>query len=201
MATTAVNSQVDEPRAAPTLMAAVARAVASYSAHALLRDGTPVHIRAIQPDDTQRLAHHFRRLGTESVRNRFFGAKKELGEAELHYFTELDFRHHVGLALVRRVKGQEEFLGVARYIQLADGVQAELGMAVADAFQRLGAGTLLLEHLARAAAANGIVELVAFVLSVNHRAIDMLKRSGFVLRQAAPDDTSLCYVLSTALAA
>jgi hypothetical protein len=44
----------------------------NYSAHAMLRDGTPVYIRAIRPDDKERLADHFARLTAESRYYRFF---------------------------------------------------------------------------------------------------------------------------------
>ena len=48
---------------------------AAYSADALLRDGTSVHVRAIHPDDKERLRDHFHGLSPESVYNRFFGMK------------------------------------------------------------------------------------------------------------------------------
>ena len=73
----------------------------AYAADGLLRDGRSIHVRAIRPDDKERLRGHFRRLSAESVHFRFFGAKKTLTEAELRYFTELDFARHVGLVAVR----------------------------------------------------------------------------------------------------
>jgi acetate---CoA ligase (ADP-forming) len=173
---------------------------ASYSADALLRDGTSVHVRAIRPDDKERLQTHFHRLGPESVYYRFFGAKKELGADDLRRFTELDFDRHVGLVALRRNAGGEEFLAVARYIRLGETPdarqRAEMAVAVADTAQGQGLGTLLLEHLARLAARSGVGELVAYVLPDNHRMIDMLRHSGFV--QSAPTGREvLCFTLPT----
>src|SRR5215467_11692016 len=62
-----------------------------YAAEAVLRDGGSIHIRAIRPDDRERLLDHFRSLSARSVYFRFFGAKRRLTNAELDQFTRLDF--------------------------------------------------------------------------------------------------------------
>jgi hypothetical protein len=43
-----------------------------YATDALLRDGSSIHIRAIRPDDKQRLLALFERLSSRSVYFRFF---------------------------------------------------------------------------------------------------------------------------------
>src|SRR5262245_1073275 len=92
----------------------------AYSADALLRDGSSIHLRAIRPDDKDRLLAHFRKLGPDSVWLRFMGVKKELTAAELRYFTELDFATHVGIVAARRGDRDEEFIGVGRYVCCGD---------------------------------------------------------------------------------
>ena len=49
--------------------------LSDYSASAILRDGTPVRIRAIRPNDKRGLARHFEGLGSDSRYHRFFGIK------------------------------------------------------------------------------------------------------------------------------
>jgi GNAT superfamily N-acetyltransferase len=161
-------------------MASLPAATGRYEADALLRDGQPVHIRAIRPEDKERLQEHFHSLGRESVYNRFFGPKLDLTAADLRRFTELDFERHVGLFAVRRREGQEEVLGVARYVVI-DGPgprRAEMAVAVSDHDQGLGVGTVLLEHLARIAVGRGIRTFEADVLGGNDRMLRMLRRSG-----------------------
>ena len=68
---------------------------AHYSAEELLRDGGSIHVRSIQPDDRERLLHHFKELGEDSRYHRFFGVKRSLNEAELTQLTQLDFVNHV----------------------------------------------------------------------------------------------------------
>jgi hypothetical protein len=68
-----------------------------YSANAILRDGTPVCIRAIRPDDKERLVGHFDRLSSDSRYHRFFGFRNAFTPRELSCFTEPDFLRHVAL--------------------------------------------------------------------------------------------------------
>jgi acetyl coenzyme A synthetase (ADP forming)-like protein len=155
-----------------------------YAADALLRDGSSIHLRAIRPDDKPRLSEHFHHLGLESVRFRFLGLKKDLTPDELRYFTELDFSGHVGLAATRSHDGGEEFIGVGRYIRTEPGgPSAEFALAVTDPWQGRGVGTLLMEHLARIAAAGGIERFEAEILGTNRRMLDVLAALGFNLHE------------------
>ena len=162
----------------------------SYAAFGLLRDGRSIRVRALRPDDKERLLGLFRRQGPESIHYRFFGAKSTLSEAELRYFTELDFVRHVGLAAVRGSAAEEDFLGVARYIRGDDGndarPRAEFAVAVADADQGRGVGTLLLEHLARIAQRSGIRAFEADVLGDNQKMFELLHAAGFRVSATAP---------------
>ena len=155
----------------------------AYAADVLLRDGASLHVRAIQPDDKDRLRDHFQRLGPESVRQRFFGMKKDLTPEDLRYFTELDFEEHVGLVGTHRDASGERFVVVGRYFRLApaeDGIErAEFALAVADEWQGLGAGTLMLEQLALLASQAGIERFEADVLAGNTHMLELLAHIGF----------------------
>jgi len=151
-----------------------------YETDALLRDGSSIHIRAIRADDKDRLQEHFHALGFDSVRFRFLGAKKDLTPAELRYFTELDFSRHVGLVAVRQHDGEEQFIGVGRYICAEnDHRRAEFALAVVDAWQGRGVGTLLMEHLCRIASAEGVERFEADILATNRKMFDVLAALGF----------------------
>ena len=159
----------------------------AYEAEEILRDGGSIHIRAIRPDDKERLVDHFQRLSQRSVYFRFFGAKRRLTDDELKRFTEPDFLGHVGLVATLRDDGQEHIIGVGRYIARNDAEathRAEVAFAVADAHQGRGIGTILLEHLAPIARANGITEFEAEVLGENNRMLEVFAKSGFVVRRS-----------------
>ncbi len=151
----------------------------SYAVDELLRDGSPIHIRAIIPADKDLLFAHFSGLSQDSRYTRFFGAKRTLTRDELARFTELDFDNQVGLTATLTEDGTERFIGVGRYFRLQDRAQAEVAFAVLDEFQGRGIATLLLEHLRRIANAGGIAEFSAEVMASNRHMLDVFRESGF----------------------
>lgn len=155
-----------------------------FSSQAVLRNGTSVHLRAIREDDKQRLINGFHRLTGKSIYFRFFSGKKKLTQQELKYFTEIDFEHHVALVATLINDGEEEIIGVGRYVELEDKGKekiAEVAFAIDDAHQHLGLGSLLFEHLVTFAQKNGISKFVADVLFENKKMLEIFEHSGFKL--------------------
>ena len=153
-----------------------------------LRDGRTIIIRAIRPDDRQRLSSHFKALSPQSVYFRFFGLKRNLTEMDLDRCTRPDFVSHVGLAAVVNEGGCERFIGVGRYIakpnQNKESNSAQVAFAVLDADQGHGIGTLLLEHLAQLARRRGIDRFTADVMAGNAKMLDVFEKSGFEVHQS-----------------
>ncbi len=152
-----------------------------------LRDGSPVYIRPIKPDDKQRLLDGFHRMSRESVYSRFFTNKQELTEKELRFLTEVDFNHHV--AIVAEIHnsddGNKADIGIARYVEIMDkGPEriAEVAFAVDEKYQHLGVGSLLFKQLVNIAKKKGITKLVAELLLNNKGMLKILKQSGFQLK-------------------
>ncbi len=163
-------------------------AIVNYRKEAILRDGSSIQLRALRSDDKEGLLDLFSRLSRRSVYFRFFRHKEWLSLHELARFTELDFVREVALAAVRREGEKERILGIGRYAVIEDGsgppARAEIALAVADDYQGLGIGTLLLEHLTAIARARGITEFQANVLGENNRMMDLFAHSGFRARRS-----------------
>ena len=159
-----------------------------YATDALLRDGSSIHLRAIRPDDKQRLLALFERLSSRSVYVRFFQTKQRLTDEELRYFTALDFRRDAALVATLREGQEEHIIGVGRYFRIHENGQptthAEVAFTVADAHQGRGVGTLLLEHLAAMARRQGIDTFEAYVLGENNRMLEVFAASGFTVQRA-----------------
>jgi GNAT superfamily N-acetyltransferase len=156
-----------------------------YAADESMRDGAPIHIRAIRSDDKQRLAAHFNALSPHALYHRFFGIRRTLSEDDLVRLTELDFSSHVGLIATLVDGGAERIIGVGRYIVLRDDPHAaEVAFAVLDDYQGRGIGTLLLEHLGRIARASGVTHFCADVMADNQQMLDVFTQSGFSLRRS-----------------
>jgi RimJ/RimL family protein N-acetyltransferase len=146
------------------------------------RNGAPVRVRAIRPDDEPRLIALCRRLSPRTVYQRFFSVRRLLPE-EAHAFANVDYRQR--MALVAEVDdGREpELIGVARYGPSYDGTTADIGLVVADGWQGLGLGSLLLEEILRAGEQRGIHEFSADVLTENRRALRLLARHTAITRR------------------
>ena len=142
-----------------------------------LRDGSQVEIRRLTPSDAPLLAEAFEHLSFESRRLRFMAAKPQLSPRELAYLTNVDGYHHEALGARDHRTG--EGVGVARFVRLEGEPQvAEVAVTVADAWQRRGLGTLLLEHLADQARAQGITHFSALISSENKAVLELLRHAG-----------------------
>ena len=161
---------------------------ADYRADGALRDETRVCVRAIRPDDKERLRIGFERLSPRSVYHRFFYSVKELTADVLRGVTEVDFRDHVALVLTVEDEHGERLIAEGSFVRVAPGADsAEIGVIVGDAYQGRGAGTLLLQHLVGLARAGGIRELVALVLDDNWEMLELIEHCGLPLQQSIED--------------
>lgn len=140
-----------------------------YFEHAVLRDGTEVMLRLVQPHDKQLLRHSFERLSESSRYSRFFAHKRTLTDAELRYLCELDHETHLAIGAQQfEANGVPIGMGIARYILLRDRPQtAEAAIAVADEAQGKGLGKLLFLRLCAAARERSIAKFRCEVLATN----------------------------------
>jgi GNAT superfamily N-acetyltransferase len=143
-----------------------------------LPDGGRVRIRPIVPEDKEHIRRGFERMSEESRYRRFMGLKR-LTEADLRYLTEIDYDHHFALAAFAVDDPGEPGVGVARYVRDRDDpTSAEAAVAVIDAYQGRGIGTLLLEALGAVALENGVRRFVGHVLADNRPALELLRSLG-----------------------
>jgi acetyl coenzyme A synthetase (ADP forming)-like protein len=142
----------------------------------VLRDGTTVDVRAAGPADQTALAEFLAALSQESRTFRFFSPIADVKEVARQLLRNKDER----FALAGIAEGGK-FVAHAMYIPSAAG-RAEMAVAVADAYQGRGLGTIMLGQLAEAAHAAGIDTFEAVVMAANHRMLEVLRESGFPMR-------------------
>ena len=138
-----------------------------------LRDGSTVHVRPAGPHDFDRLRLFLENLSQESRWFRFFSGGVNLDAAARNAADPSG-----GLSLVAVTGADATVVGQGMYIDGPAG-SAEVAFAVADAWQGHGIATVLLAHLAQAAAAAGVDTFTATVLPANHRMLDVFHQSGF----------------------
>ena len=162
--------------------------LAGFPSTAVLRDGTAVCVRAIRPDDKERLRVGFARLSARSVYQRFFHTVNELAADDLRRLTEIDLRDHVGIVLTVGEGSDERLIAIGRYVRVVSGgYLAQVGFTVADDYQHRGAATLLLRELVAIARERGVRAFVALVLDDNRPMLAVFLRSKLPLRESFED--------------
>src|SRR5882672_3812872 len=111
-----------------------------------LRNGAPVRVRAIRPDDEPRLMALCRRLSPRTVYQRFFSVRRLLPE-EAHAFANVDYRQRMAVVAEVDDGPEPELVGVARYSRTDEETTADVGLVVEDGWQGLGLGSILLEEI------------------------------------------------------
>jgi GNAT superfamily N-acetyltransferase len=141
-----------------------------------LRDGAPVRIRPIRPEDAGRLVELYDRLSRHTAYQRFFTIMKRLPPDWARVLARVDYDRR--LALVAEHDGPDgpALVAVARYEPAGPPDTAEVAFVVQDGWQNRGLGTVLLGDLLAAAEARGIRQFRAWVLADNTRMLDMLAR-------------------------
>jgi GNAT superfamily N-acetyltransferase len=139
-----------------------------------------ITIRPLRNGETGVVQAVFDRLGPQSRRLRFGGAKNILTHGELHHLARVDGEHHVLVAWLRG-----EPVGIARLVR--DGSVADVAFDVVDSLQGNGVGSVLSERLAEDARAAGIVTLRATMSPENRASLALMRRmtEGLDVRYAA----------------
>lgn len=160
-----------------------------YPVQGLLRDGTPVTIRPIAPEDAQREQAFVRGLSPQSRYFRFMNALNELSPQLLERFTHPDPRREIVLVALTESADHAtgEQIAVARCQRTTVDGTGEFAIVVADEHQGKGLGRMLMLELIRSARARGWPGIEGLVLWNNHRMLDLMRTLGFDVSTPADD--------------
>jgi GNAT superfamily N-acetyltransferase len=142
----------------------------------LLRDGTTVDLRPIEPSDAPALVRFHEALSNQTSRRRFFDVHPHLSATEVVRFTTVD--HVDREALI--VSVDSEIVAVGRIDRESGSATAEVAFVVSDGWQGRGVGSLLLVRLTEWARRMGVSRLTADTLGDNRPMIDLFRQSGLV---------------------
>lgn len=172
-------------------------AIHPYPAHLVsswqLPNGVDVVIRPIRPEDAELTQSFVRSLSEETKYFRYMDAVRELSQAMLVRFTQIDYDREMALLAVTVVNGKEVELGVARYAINADGDSCEFAVVISDQWQKQGIAHKLMDVLMDVARAKGLRKMDGEVLKTNHRMLKLAASLGFKVA-AHPEDDSVRYV-------
>ncbi|HEX2348772.1 MAG TPA: GNAT family protein [Ktedonobacterales bacterium] len=151
-----------------------------------LRDGEAVTMRAIRPDDAQRLQAFHARLSADTIVMRYFRVAPVLYEKDARWLTHLDYDNRMALVATTGEGADERIIAVVRYERVTAS-EAELAFVVEDRWQGRGISTALLVWLLAYAKARGFETMVAVTLATNVRMRAVMVHAGYPINSHYAD--------------
>ncbi|HEX6290161.1 MAG TPA: bifunctional acetate--CoA ligase family protein/GNAT family N-acetyltransferase [Herpetosiphonaceae bacterium] len=151
-----------------------------------LRDGTPVTIRPIRPEDEPLLVTFHQTLSDRSVYLRYFhpmALQTRTTHERLARMCFIDYEREMALVAERErpETGEQEIVAVGRLMKLHGKHEAEFALLIGDQYQGQGIGTALLSQLVRVGRDEHLSRIVAEILPENRGMQHVAEKVGFRL--------------------
>jgi acetyltransferase len=152
-----------------------------------LRDGSPIIIRPIRPEDEPLMVKFHGTLSESSVHFRYFGLLKleqRIAHDRLVRICFNDYDREIAIVAVRTARDtrEEEIIGVGRLIKLHGVNDAEFALVVSDRWQEHGLGMHFLKLLLSIGRQEGIENIIGQMLPDNQAMQRICRKLGFAMR-------------------
>ncbi len=158
-------------------------AIRPYPEHlvrrATLRDGTPVILRPIRPEDEPLWHEMLLQCSTETLRGRFRSLFRQMTHEMAARFCFIDYDRELAIVAEATHGPQRQLIGVGHLICNADHTNAEYAVLVPDAWQRRGVGSLITKNSVEIAADWGLSLVIGETERLNRGMISTFKAAGF----------------------
>ena len=153
------------------------------------REGVPLFVRPIKPEDAPLLLDLFDSLSQESVYYRFFSPLKTLSHKMLVVFTQIDYDQDMALVAMDASESEEKILGVSRLMRKPGGMEAEFAVVVRDAWQGKGIGATLMKNLLFIAEKQSLDTVWGTILPRNRQMVKLAGKLGFEICSNPGEET------------
>lgn len=153
-----------------------------------LRDGTPVTLRPIRPEDEPLWHRLLSECSPESIRLRFRSMFKEMSHEHAARFCFMDYDRELAMVAEITTEDSRQLIGVGHLLCDADHTKAEFAVLVPDTWQRHGVGSLIMDVCLEIAADWGLCEVVGETERMNNGMLATFKKAGFELHYKAGSD-------------
>ena len=162
-----------------------------YESDWMMRDGTPLLLRPMKPEDEPLLSDFFGKCSEDTVYFRYFRHIKKWTHERLIRFTQNDYDREIGLIAIGQPPGPEVMMGGIRLVMEANRETAEFAATIADPWQGKGLGEKLITRAIEIARENGVKFLRGDVLAANDPMLGLMKKLGFIVH---PPEEGVCRV-------
>jgi acetyltransferase len=167
---------------------------AEYVSEWRMKDGTPVTLRPIRPEDEPLMAKFHEMLSDQTVYQRYLHTLKlsqRVAHERLSRLSFIDYDREMAIVAERRGPGGggAAVIAVGRLIKLHARDRAEFALVVADQCQGQGLGEELLRRLLQFARADGVRQVVADIMRANLGMQRVCERVGLRVTPHPSDDS------------
>jgi len=165
-----------------------------YAKPWVLRDGTPVVIRPIRPEDEPLIVKFYSDLSEQSIYLRYFypmSLDQRIAHERLTRICFIDYDREMVLVAEHTdpETGKRSIVGVGNLLKVPGTNDGEFAAVVSDALHGQGLGTELLRRLIEIGRDEHLDRVVADVLPENHEMQRVFQKLGFRFRRAFGDPT------------
>ncbi|HEX9768292.1 MAG TPA: GNAT family N-acetyltransferase [Kiloniellales bacterium] len=159
-----------------------------YVRHDRLKDGTPVILRFVRPEDEHQWHRLIAASSPESIRFRFRSLFKKSTHKMAVEQCFIDYEREIGLVAEVEADDSSSLIGVAHLLTDATRDSAEFAVIIADAWQRKGLGGLLLDYCLELAGRWGFKRIIAETHPENRPMLAVFDSRGFAANIRREDD-------------
>lgn len=145
--------------------------------HYQSKQGNDYRLRPIRGEDEPLLQQFYQRLSPESLRLRFFTARRQFDHKELARFTQIDYDREMAFVAMR----DGQLYGVVRAWIDPDDVTAEYAVIIDDNCRGEGLGHRLMSEIINYLTNRGVLQIFGTVLPHNSGMLGLCEHLGFTL--------------------
>lgn len=154
----------------------------------VLRDGSPIFVRPIRPDDEEQIKWLLEHTSKQDLRFRFFTTVKVFSHEFLVALTTLDYAR--AMAFVAFEKPDDEILGVVRLHHDDAHRSGEFAILLRSDSKGRGLGWALMNLMIEYGRSEGLKQITGQIFGENRPMIAMCRELGFRIR-ANPEERDI----------
>jgi acetyltransferase len=162
-----------------------------FVAERKMKDGTPVILRPIKPEDEPLWHELLASCSTQSIWFRFSYLFKQTTHEMATRYCFIDYDREIGIVAEVEENGQRKLIGVGRLVADVNHEAAEYAVIVVDRWHGHGLGGLLTDYCVEVAKRWGVKRVVAETSKDNARMLATFRNRGFTLNDEQEQDVVL----------
>ncbi|AVX02423.1 bifunctional acetate--CoA ligase family protein/GNAT family N-acetyltransferase [Vibrio vulnificus] len=146
-----------------------------------LKDGEPILLRPILPEDEPSHAEFINNVSKEDLYKRFFSDVGEFNHEALANLTQIDYDREMAFVAVSFSSGEAKIIGVARALINPENTEAEFAILIRSDLKGKGLGKVLMNKIIDYCRQKGTKKMTGMTMPTNRGMLTLAQKLGFSL--------------------